>query len=281
MVGSYAPGVFSGRELLSTDVGTMDVAEPRQVEEAFARFKPDAVLHLGAATDVDRCEQDPDFAFRVNAIGTENVALACRKHGATLVYASTGAVFHGDKPTPYHEYDPTRPSNVYAASKLAGEDAVRALVERHYVVRAGWVFGGGARDKKFVGKLFALLASGARELKAVNDKFGTPTYARDFLSGIGRLLELERYGTYHMGNTGSCTRLEIAAEIARILGRSDVTIKPVSSAEFPLPAPRGASEAIENLKLRVLGLPPQRPWKDALADYVKSELVPARDAASA
>lgn len=274
MVGSYARDVFADHEILSTDLDTMDIASPTEIARTFAAFNPEIVLHLAAATDVDRCEQDPLFAFAANAVGTENVALACRGAGAAMVYASTGAVFAGDKPSPYTEYDRTRPSNVYAASKLAGEEAVRALVERHYVVRAGWVFGGGARDKKFVGKLFSLIQSGRRELKAVDDKTGTPTYAKDFLAGVRRLLETKRYGVYHMGNEGHCSRLEIAKEIAQVLGR-DVEIQPVSSAEFPLPAPRGASEAIANFKLKLLGLAPQRPWQEALAEYVKSELLAA------
>ncbi len=282
MVGSYARGVFRGHELLSTDLPTMDIGSPEKIEETFRAFKPEVVLHLAAATDVDRCEREPDFAFRSNAVGTENVALACRRHGALMVYASTGAVFAGDKPHPYVEYDAPRPSNVYAASKLAGEEAVRALVERHYIARAGWVFGGGAKDKKFVGKLFSLISAGREGLQVVDDKIGTPTYAKDFLSGILRLLGVERYGVYHLGNEGSCSRHRIALEIARLAGRPDLGIRPVSSAEFPLPAPRGASEAIENMKLRLLGLAPQRPWQDALAEYLKDELIPAaRSAASA
>lgn len=272
MVGSYAAEVFAEHRILSTDLGTMDIGSPQAVSRTFKEFGPEVVLHLAAATDVDRCEQDPDWAFRSNAVGTENIALACREAGAALVYVSSGAVFKGDKPTPYTEFDLASPSNVYAASKLAGEEIVRRLVERHYIVRAGWVFGGGKRDKKFVGKLASLIFSGKTELKVVDDKVGTPTYAKDFLRGIKRLLSAGRGGLYHMGNEGAASRYQIALEIARLLGKENLPIKPVSSEHFPLPAPRGASEAISNYKLKLLGLPPQRPWQEALADYLESEL---------
>lgn len=275
MVASYATSVFSGDDLLSTDMDTMDIRSSEQIAKSFREFRPEVVLHLAASTDVDRCEVDHDYAFRSNAIGTENLALECRRAGAVMVYASTGAVFAGDKPKPYVEYDLPRPSNVYAASKLAGEDAVRSHVEKHFIVRGGWIFGGGPKDKKFVGKLYALIAGGRTELKVVDDKIGTPTYAKDFLAGIRRLLRSDRYGVYHMGNEGYASRFAIAQEIARILGNESVSILPVSSAEFPLPAPRGVSEAIENLKLRLIGLPPQRPWQEALAEYLKQELAPA------
>lgn len=278
MVASYAAATFVGDELLSTDLDTMDIRSPEAIDKTFRGYRPDVVLHLAASTDVDRCEVDHDYAFRSNAMGTENLALACRRTGAVMVYASTGAVFPGDKPRPYVEYDQPRPSNVYAASKLAGEDAVRAHVEKHFIVRGGWIFGGGVKDKKFVGKLYSLIAAGRTELKVVDDKVGTPTYAKDFLQGIRRLLLTERYGVYHMGNEGSASRYAIAKEVARILGKTSVSISPVSSAEFPLPAPRGVSEAIENLKLRLIGLPPQRAWQEALAEYLAQELVPTAGA---
>lgn len=273
MVGSYVPSVFAEHELLSTDIDTLDVRSPGAVEAAFKDFKPELLLHLAAATDVDRCQQEPDWAFRSNAAATENLALACGRHGTLMVYTSTGAVFKGDRSAPYAESDPTGPSNVYAASKLAGEDAVRRSLERYFVARAGWIFGGVGADKKFVGKIAAQIASGKTEILAVDDKVGTPTYAKDFLENIRRILGTGSFGVFHAANEGSATRYDVACEIVRVMGRKDVRVVPVSSDRFPMPAPR-ANEPLSNRKMKLLGLEPARSWQDALAEYLRGEILP-------
>lgn len=277
MVGSYATTAFAGDTLRLTDIvpgcEPLDVRDARAVMSAVDEFHPDIVLHLAAATDVDRCEQEPDWAFHSNAIGTANVALACQQHGATLVYISTGSVFPGESPEPYTEFDEPRPGNVYASAKLAGEQVVEALLDRYYIVRAAWMIGGGERDKKFLGKIARLLLA-ATPVRVVHDKFGSLTYAKDLLGGIHRLLDTGSYGTYHLANTGACSRYDVALELRELLARRDVPVEPVSSAIFPLPAPRPRSEAIRNMKIELMGLQPMRPWREALADYVTSELAP-------
>ncbi len=279
MVGSYVAEVFRDDELMLTDVldgmASLDVCEPQAVKAMVSSVKPDVVLHLAAATDVDRCEQEPDWAYRTNAIGTQNVALACLGEGATLVYISTAGVFWGDKAEPYIEFDAPHPANVYGQSKLAGEQIVTSLLQRCYVVRAGWMIGGGEKDKKFIGKIARLIGEGKNPLQVVNDKWGSPTYAKDLLSGIRRLLQTGYYGLYHMVNTGCCSRYEVALAIREALQRPEVTIVPVSSDHFPLPAPRARSEAMRNLKLELLGLNLMRPWRAALTEYVQTELAPS------
>lgn len=277
MVGSYAKEIFTDHELILTDIvdglPRLDVCDPVEVKGAVAELKPAVVLHLAAATDVDRCEQEPDGAYRSNAIGTQNVALACQAAGIPLVYVSTAGVFGGDKPEPYIEFDAPRPVNVYGLSKLAGEQIVAALLQQYYIVRAGWMIGGGPRDKKFVGKIARLIVEGRGPLRVVDDKLGSPTYARDFLAGIQRLLPTGQYGLYHLANKGCGTRYEVALKVRALLGRPEVEIVPVSSAQFPLPAPRARSEAMRNLKLELLGIH-ARTWEDALQEYVSTELVP-------
>ena len=278
MTGSYAPAVFDDFDLtLSDHAGSpviLDICDSAAVRDAFEAVRPDVVLHLAAATDVDRCEQEPERAYRHNALGTENVALACREFDVLLVYVSTAAVFSGDKPEPYVEYDDTNPISFYARSKLAGEHSVASMLERYYIVRAGWMVGGGARDKKFVGKLAQMMFEGHSEIKAVNDKIGSPTYAKDFLAGIKAILPTEHYGLFHMVNEGKCTRCDVAEAIKRGLGKTNVTIQPVSSDHFPLPAPRGASEALRNLKLELTGFHRMRPWQEAVDEYLVEELMP-------
>jgi len=120
-----------------------------------------------------------------------------------------------------------------------------------------------------------LIGEGKNPLQVVNDKWGSPTYAKDLLSGIRRLLQTGYYGLYHMVNTGCCSRYEVALAIREALQRPEVTIVPVSSDHFPLPAPRARSEAMRNLKLELLGLNLMRPWRAALTEYVQTELAPS------
>lgn len=277
VVGGYVSEVFADQELILTDVigdvELLDVGDPSAVRSLFAEQRPDTVIHLAAATDVDLCEKDPDLAYRTNALGTQNVAFACKEVGAVLVYTSTAGVFSGDKPEPYTEFDAPAPANVYGHAKLAGERAVETLLDRWYIARAGWMVGGGPQDRKFVGKMIELLEAGNTTLRAVDDKFGSPTFAKDLAHGIRHLLATGHYGLYHLVNSGGdCSRYDVAVELCRILGRTDVTVEPVSSAFFPLPAPRARSEAMVNYKLQLLGMDPMRTWQEALQAYVAEEL---------
>lgn len=277
MVGSYVAEVFAGTELTLTDVQGgltfLDVTDPKAVREAIEGARPDVVLHLAAATDVDACEQDPDFGYRINAVGTQNVALACQSTGAVMVYVSSGAVFPGDKKEPYSEFDETGPVNLYGRSKLIGERMVANLLSRYYIVRSGWMIGGGAQDKKFVGKIVRKIRAGEKHLQVVDDKLGSTTYARDFLQGVRQLIDTGQYGLFHMVNPGMQSRYHVALAIREILGAGDVEIEPISSARFPLPAPRGESEALRNGMLDLLGWNHMRPYEEALADYIRTQLM--------
>jgi dTDP-4-dehydrorhamnose reductase len=278
MVGSYIERVFHGYDLVLSDIRDgflkLDIRDPKIVVEIFEREKPSIVLHLAAETDVDFCEREPDNAYHTNALGTQNVALACQKIDCPVVYISTAGVFWGDNPEPYTEFDNPLPKNVYGRSKLKGEEVLMSLCRRYYVVRAGWMIGGGAKDKKFVGFMTRKILNGETELKMVNDKFGSPTYAKDLLEGIRWLIHTGYYGLYHMVNSGSVSRCDVGKEILRILKKTDVSVIPVSSAFFPLSAPRARSEVMRNLKLDMLGHPPMRTWQEALKEYLTKELLP-------
>ena len=278
MVGSYVPEVFDGFALTLTDINAncnhLDVRDPQDVMKVVKKTKPEIVLHLAAATDVDLCEKEHDLAYHTNAVGTQNVALACQETGCLLVYISTAGVYWGDKPEPYTEFDPPKSRNVYGDSKWQGEKIVTTLLNRFFICRAGWMIGGGKKDKKFVGKITQLILDGRKQVQVVDDKFGSMTYAKDLLHGIRRLLKTNYFGLYHMVNNGVASRYEVALAIRDILGKTDVQIKPVNSAHFPLPAPRARSEKLHNYKLELLGMNQMRYWKDALKEYVLSELVP-------
>lgn len=268
MVGSYFPKVFKKDEMILTGIDDLDVRDPDAAFRFVEKENPDIVYHLAAETDVDKCEFEVNHAFLTNTIGTQNIALACQKYNKVMVYISTAGVFDGEKIDPYTEFDLPNPINVYGKTKLEGEIIVRGLLSRFYIVRAGWMIGGGAnKDKKFVNKMIRLSKT-SKVLKAVDDKFGSPTYAYDLVKGLKQLTRTGYFGLYHMTNTGVCTRYDVAVEIFRILDK-DVKVVPVSSAHFPLPAQRARSEAMRNMKLELLKIHNMRSWKAVLKSYLK------------
>jgi dTDP-4-dehydrorhamnose reductase len=280
MVGSYLTDVFLASEMHRTDlqprndVERLDIRNADAVNGMFRRIRPTSVLHLAAETDVDRCEREIDHAYTVNTIGTYNVALACLENNVDMIYVSTTAVFDGSKPEPYNEFDIPFPLTVYSKTKYEGENIVKSICPRWYIVRAGWMYGGGLLDKKFVGKVVAQCLAGKTELRAVNDKFGSPTYAHDLVMNIKILLEQRKYGLYHsVDRGGCCSRYDIAVEIAKHFGLVSA-VTPVSSDEFNLSANRSKSEAAVSYKLDLLGLNQMRPWREALQEYLASNWLP-------
>ncbi|MFH1641481.1 MAG: dTDP-4-dehydrorhamnose reductase [Nanoarchaeota archaeon] len=268
MVGSYVKEIFNDEAIILTDLPEMDVRKKEIVVNLAKKYNPKIILHLAAETDVDKCEEDPDHAFRSNTMGVLNVALACQAIGAEMVYISTGGIFNGKLGQIHTEFDLPNPLNVYSKAKYEGERIVMGLLNKFYIFRAGWMIGGGAqKDKKFVGKILELCKT-RKELEIVNDKFGSPTFAKDFVRGVKKIIKTGNYGLYHLVNTGACTRYDIALEIIKLL-KLEVKIKPVSSDRFPLPAPRAESEAMRNYKLDLLGINPMPGWKEGLAEYLR------------
>lgn len=252
----------------SRNINYLDVRDIGRIESVAEDFRPAIIFHLAAETNVDKCQLEPDYAYRVNTLGTENAALICLQRQIPLVYISTGAVFDGKSEKPYTEFDEPNPVNIYAKTKWEGEKIVQNLLSRYYIIRAGWMIGGVEKDKKFVAKIVDLLKT-KKEISVVIDKRGSPTFTVDLARGIIELVSYGRYGLYHMANEGSCSRYEIAKKIAEFMHKDEVTIKPVTSDLFPLPAPRSDSEALENFKLNLLGICKMRKWNDALKEYVE------------
>lgn len=273
MLGQALVPIFRGRyEVFPTDLEECDVRNAELVEDEICSCNPRFVLHLAAMTDVDGCERDPDEAYRTNTIGTRNVAIACQHCDATIVYINTGSVYNGKKPTPYIEFDTPDPKSVYAKSKYQGEMIVRDLLTKFFIFYAGWMFGGGPDDKKFVAKIIDLARKNS-ELKVVDDKFGSPTYTADLARAAFDFIENGLYGKYHCVNIGCASRFEVAEEILRIAGIGRCRLVPVSSAEFPLPAPRPRMEAMRNYHFELLGMNPLREWREALEEYIRSTLI--------
>ncbi len=253
----------TGRQVIGVDLPELDIAASNCTDNLMA-LDPDYVVHAAAATDVDRCEQDPAWAFAVNATGTRNVVQACCRTGASLLYFSTDYVFDGKKTTPYLEQDAPAPLGVYGRSKLAGEQAAR-LAPRWTVVRTAWLYG--VHGKNFVKAIRDKAASGG-PLRVVNDQFGSPTYAPDLASAVATLIARQLTGVFHLTNSGVCSWFEFARAIVDQAGMSSVPLSPITSMELNRPAPRPAYSVLENAAWRNAGLPALRAWPDALADMI-------------
>ncbi|KAA3656189.1 MAG: dTDP-4-dehydrorhamnose reductase [Chloroflexi bacterium] len=274
MLGTDLCRIFQEKnyDVVITDIEELDVRNTELVRQTIAEINPDWVIHLAALTDVDGCEREPGDSYHTNTIGTQNVALACQSAGAGMLYVSTISVFDGTKCEPYTEFDKPNPESWYSRSKYEGELIVEKLLDKYYIVRAGWMFGGGREDKKFVAKIIELAAE-RPSLSIVDDKFGSPTYTVDIATGIEKLLNTGLFGTYHLVNTnGYCNRYEFAKAILAYAGIDSCELIPVNSAKFPLPAPRPRMEAALNYNLELRGMNWQRSWQDALKEYIQEAL---------
>ena len=254
-------------EVFPTDLPELDVQNKEAINRWMEKIKPDYVLHMAAITDLDLCEENPELADAVNHIGTLNVAEACEKTGTSIIYISTSGIFSGRKKSPYSENDKPIPQNAYGKTKYLGELAVEKTLpsECRLILRAGWLFGGGKKDIKFVGKIYKLVHR-LDKLTAVNDIYGSPNYSVDIGKLIDYLIRNKVNGIYHASNEGCVTRFDIAEEIVRLAG-VDCRVEPVPATDFPTRAPRPPMEAMTNKKLEKLGYK-MRGWKEALAEYI-------------
>ncbi|MFA5068960.1 MAG: dTDP-4-dehydrorhamnose reductase [Candidatus Omnitrophota bacterium] len=272
--------IRQGHDLIQTDINQrlpvirkLDITDPDEVSRQVGLYKPDYVFHLGAETDVDLCEKEPDRAYYANTFGTENVVLACRRYDVKMLYISTAGVFYGDKQDPYTEFDEPNPANVYGKSKLEGERIVKDLLDEYFIIRAGWMVGGWEIDKKFVYKIVRQLKEGKTQLTAVNDKFGSPTFTKYFALNFMNIINTRRYGTYHLACKGECSRYDMAVKIVEYMGlEGKAKVDAVSSDRYPLPAPRARSEIMRNYKLDILGLNNMPKWQDCLKEYIQTNM---------
>jgi dTDP-4-dehydrorhamnose reductase len=249
-----------GVELAAWDRAAVDVTDADAVRRAVEAASPALVLHAAAWTDVDGCEQDPERAMLVNGRGTANVAAACRAAGCRLITVSTDYVFAGDKDGPYEETDSPDPISAYGASKLAAEEATLALGAAGAVARTAWVYADHGRNF-----LLTMLQLGAErsELRVVDDQRGSPTFAADVAAALLDLARAGGSGVYHVTNAGSVTWNGFARRIFDLAGMN-VTVTPVTSAEFPRPAPRPANSVLRNTRFAKEGIAAVPGWEDAL-----------------
>jgi len=249
-------------ELLGIDLPEYDITDFDALTATLARFHPELIIHTAAMTDVDGCEREPEKAYRINVLGTRNVAVAAQQNQAAMVYISTDYVFDGTKEELYWEYDDPRPLSVYGRTKWIGEQLTRELVPRHYVVRIAWLYGDGPRN--FV-RTVLRLAQERKVLQMVTDEVSSPTYARDVAWALERLVQRPAYGIYHLPNAGTCSRYEWAREILRLAGLEDkVELIPTENYQRLARVPKHA--CLRNFCAAELGIV-MRPWQEALEEY--------------
>ncbi|MBB6024676.1 dTDP-4-dehydrorhamnose reductase [Paenibacillus sp. JGP012] len=261
-----------GHDVLACDRDQMDITNQAQCNEVISSYHPEIIIHCAAYTAVDAAETDMDGAYKVNAVGTRNVAVAAEKVGAKLIYISTDYVFDGQSTTSYQEYDDTNPQSVYGKSKRAGELLVQSLCSKWFVVRTSWVYG--LHGNNFV-KTILKLGQEKPKLQVVDDQKGSPTYTVDLATFLIELMGTEMYGIYHASNRGDCTWYEFTQAIfdeARTTGGISIQaeLEPCTTEQFQRPAPRPVNSVIDHLSIRTNDLTDLRPWREGLRDFIRS-----------
>jgi len=260
--------------LAGCDLPDLDITDREAIGAAIAGFAPDVVIHAAAWTDVDSCARDPEQAYRVNAMGTQNIVLACAASGAALAYISTNEVFDGTATEPYREWDPPHPINPYARSKAAGEWFVRHLLTHFYIARTAWLYAPGGRN--FPHRIVQLAddaSTGSAQggaLRVVTDEVGNPTYAPDLAGALAALIHTDAYGVYHLTNAGYCSRYDFARETLRISEREHVHIEPITLDDFPRASTPPRFTPLANTAATALGIT-LRPWQEALVEFLQPE----------
>ena len=263
-----------GHEAVGSDLKPpavpLDITDEAAVSKTIAQVRPDVVIHCAAWTAVDAAEEQEnrEKVFAINERGTRHLAAASRAVNAKMIYISTDYVFDGQGERPWQPDDAAfAPLNVYGQSKLAGERAVEELLERYFIVRIAWVFG--KNGKNFV-KTMVNVGRTHDTVRVVNDQFGTPTYTFDLARLLVDMAETEKYGRYHVTNTGGyISWYDFTREIYRQAGM-DVRVLPVTTEEYGLSrAARPRNSRLNQDKLRQMGFAPLPSWQDALGRYLK------------
>lgn len=246
----------------------MDVTSLEQVRNYVQTIKPDVIIHCAAYTNVDLAEEEVEQAYRVNANGARNVAVAGEEVRAKVCYISTDYVFDGTSSTPYREYDQTNPLSVYGKSKLAGEELTKTLCSKYFIVRTSWVYG--KEGNNFV-KTMLRLAKEREEISVVDDQIGSPTYTVHLADFLLKIVCSNYYGIYHASNTGSCSWYEFAKAIFEH-ANLDIIVNPITTEQFLAKANRPKFSLLDHIAIQTNGFELLPHWQEGLIDFFdKSE----------
>ena len=264
MLGSDLREVLKNHELISAGSKDLDITDKDKVMDFICEKSPEIVINAAAYTAVDDCETNYDDAYAVNALGPKNLAIACKKLDVPLVHISTDYVFDGSKRSPLIETDTLGPQSAYGKTKLEGEKFIQENTDKFFILRTAWLYG--LHGANFVQTMLSL-AENHDEITVVDDQIGSPTYSLDLAVSIANLLNSDKYGIYHLTNEGECSWYEFSKRIFE-LSNVDVKVVPVSTEEFPRPAPRPRYSVLSNQKWIKAGFPPMRKYEEALSDYL-------------
>ena len=255
-------------DVMSVDLDELDITDILQVEAAAGNFGADVIVNCAGFTRVDDCETEKELACKVNVEGPGNLAVAAKNQGAQLIHISTDYVFDGRKraPEPYTEKDDPNPISYYGVTKLAAEEAVRRITDNHIILRTAWLYG--IRGQNFLKTMLNLaLKDPQREIKIVNDQFGSPTWSYRLALQIEKLIESGGNGTFHATSEGYCTWYGLATYF---LGKMGVphSFVPCTTAEYPTPAVRPINSILENRRLKEAGINLMQGWKSDVEEFV-------------
>lgn len=253
-----------GVEFIAPTLEELELTTESGAKNFILAKKPDTVIHCAAYTAVDKAESEQELALTVNGFGTRWVAEACREIDAKMIYISTDYVFGGDGNIPYEVNDEKKPVNVYGRSKLLGEDAVRMILKKYFIVRTSWVFG--INGHNFI-KTMLRLAETKKHLQVVNDQIGSPTYTVDLAKLLADMASTEKFGVYHATNEDFCSWAEFAREIFEMSGL-EVEVEGIPTVEYPTPARRPFNSRLSKKSLDDAGFNRLPTWQNALKRFL-------------
>ena len=248
-------------QLLPTDINEVDITKIDEVTQFVHVNRPDVVINCAGLTDVQECENNVDEAYRVNAIGVRNVALAANEVNAKVIQISTDDVFDKESRIPYNEFDNVHPKTIYGKSKEAGEKILTQLLNRFVIIRSSWIYGIG-RD--FVDEVLRNVGQG-KKMEVPNNQYAAPTSAKELAKVIRYFIDNEEYGLYHVVCPGSCSRYEFARTILEYSGKAgELDLYPVVIEDSARPT----YSVLDNMMLRLTGIEEPKDWKAALKEYL-------------
>lgn len=245
-----------------------DITDEQAVLSYIKNYAPDVVVHCAAYTAVDRAEDEKEICYNVNVKGTEYIARACKEIDAKMVYISTDYVFEGTGDKAYEVQDNTAPDNTYGITKYQGEEAVRKILSKYFIIRISWVFG--INGNNFINTMMKLGESRS-ELNVVADQIGSPTYTYDTAPLICDMIATEKYGTYHATNEGYCSWADLAEYIFSVTGQK-VLVHHIKSEEYPTKASRPKNSRLSKASLDNAGFKRLPDWQDAVKRYINEKL---------
>ncbi len=256
-------GSGGGRQLVARGRAALDISDLDAVRSCVEDAKPGLIINAAAYNAVDAAEDDVEGAYAVNARGPRNLALASAALGIPLVHVSTDYVFDGRAERPYHEYDLTAPRTIYGASKLAGEQAVRAANPRHFIVRTAWLYHPDGMN--FVNTMLGF--ADRSEVRVVSDQYGSPTFVPHLAQGIVELMSSEAFGTFHLANQGAASWFDLTRAVYEEMG-IETPVLPVATADFPRPAERPRYSVLTTIQQPRIELPT---WREGVRAFVQAK----------